>query len=382
MLTVEHRVTGRVTDVLTGQPIPAFTVIPVDVFRKDWLHAERGNAKAGKDGRLDYLATRADIPLRLRIEAPGYRWQTGPEFRVGDDAARTQDFRLQPSQPVAGVVLDADGRPAANTEVLLATPTEPADLRDGWGNHKATTNAAGRFSFPDPGEPFAVLARTDAGYAQAEFPAGRHDAGTLRLRPWASVRSQFRDGGQPVRGAMIILQPVRIDSLDRPRIDAMMQVVTGPDGRFEFPRVPPGPVAVRVYLGPWKDEGFRSGPSVPLDLRPGEKVELDLGGGGATVSGKVKLTGTVPADLYCTYSLNYLVRREPGIAPPPALAGLGFDVRNGWRDTWLKTSEGQAYLNTLRHWFVKLAPDGGFRVSGVPPGDYDLAIAVYAKPDG
>ena len=115
----------------------------------------------------------------------------------------------------------------------------------------------------------------------------------MRLRPWASVRGQFRDGGQPVAGATVFCQPIRIDGLDRVGSKWTLQTVTGPDGRFEFPRVPPGPVAVRVYLGPWKDEGFRSGPHVPLDLKPGEKVELDLGGAGATVTGRVKLTGKV-----------------------------------------------------------------------------------------
>jgi hypothetical protein len=109
---------------------------------------------------------------------------------------------------------------------------------------------------------------------------------------------------------------------------------------------------------------------------------LDLGGGATIVKGKVKLTGRIPADLNCTYSLNYLVERGPGIDPPPEIARLGFDAKNGWRDSWTKSPEGLAYLNTLRHWFVKLEQDGTFRISGVPPGDYDLAIAVYAKPDG
>ena len=113
-LKSEHRVTGRVTDAATGQSIPAFTVIPVDVFRKDWFVAEPNNSKPGKDGHLDYLATRADIPIRVRVEAMGYRAMDGPVFRLGDDGARTQDFRLQPSPPRSGLIVDAAGRPAPN----------------------------------------------------------------------------------------------------------------------------------------------------------------------------------------------------------------------------------------------------------------------------
>src|SRR5262249_62109978 len=35
-----------------------------------------------------------------------------------------------------------------------------------------------------------------------------------------------------------------------------------------------------------------------------------------------------------------------------------------------------------RTWFVTRAPGGSSRVGGVPPGGYDLAVAVYAKPSG
>ena len=329
ILKSEHRITGRVTDALTGKPIPIFTVMPIDVFGKNWLVAERSNGKVGKAGRLDFLADRTDIPQRLRVEATGYRTQTGVQFRVGDDSVRTQDFCLQPSTSVVGTVIDGIGHPAAKAEVFLGTPTEAADFRPFHesGSHKTITDEAGRFAFPDPGEPFIVVARSGTGYAQAEPPTDHRDAGNLQLRSWATVQGRFCDGGKAIAGATIYIQQVRLRDFDRPQVDTTMNVTTGPDGSFQFPQVPPGPVALRVLLGPWKDDGFRSGPSVPLDLQPGQKVMLDLGSGGARVTGKVKLFGKVPADLDCSYSLNYLVCREPGIAPPPEIAALGFDAR-------------------------------------------------------
>jgi thiol-disulfide isomerase/thioredoxin/uncharacterized GH25 family protein len=381
-LKVEHRITGRVTDAVTGRAIPAFAVIPVDVFGPNFLSAERMNAVTGKNGRLDYLAHRADIPLRIRVEAEGYRIETGPEFRVGDDSPHTQDFRLQPSPSISGVVLDTAGQPANMAEVILATPTEVGRLAETDSNHRVLTDSSGHFAFPDAGEPHAIIARSDRGFALAEFPASNHQAVELQLKPWASVRGQFRDGGKPIAGATVILNLIRLGSLDQPQVYGMLQMVTDADGRFEFPRVPPFPSSVRVLIGPWKDDGFRAGPSIPLGLQPGQRAEVNLGGAGAIVTGRVRLTGKVPADLDCTYSLNYLVQREPGLAPPSAIAAAGFDARQGWRDSWQQTQEGLTFLSTLRHWFVKLAPDGTLSISGVPVGDYDLAVALYAKPAG
>jgi RNA polymerase sigma factor (sigma-70 family) len=254
ILKPEHRVRGSVTDAVTGRPIPAFFVIPVDVFRKDFLCAEPNNAQAGKDGRLDYLATRTDIPIRLRVEALGYRAQDGPEFRIGDDAARTQDFRLRPSPPITGRIVDAAGQPVPGVGGARATPTHGATVGPDRTEQKVSTDSAGHFAFPDPGEPWAVVARSETGFVLGEFSDDRHEAGTLTLRPCATIRGQFRDGGRPVQGAMILLHAIRVRDSAHPWLDNdARSTITGPDGRFEFKDLPAMPLNLRVHLGPWKD---------------------------------------------------------------------------------------------------------------------------------
>ena len=55
---------------------------------------------------------------------------------------------------------------------------------------------------------------------------------------------------------------------------------------------------------------------------------------------------------------------------------------DGWSDAWTNTQEGGAYLQTLDHYFVKPEPDGRIRVSGVEPGEYDLALHLYGSTEG
>ncbi|SIO41187.1 Signal transducer regulating beta-lactamase production, contains metallopeptidase domain [Singulisphaera sp. GP187] len=270
VLKPELRITGRVTDAVTGKPIPVFRVYPINFL----TIAERYHSVAGREGRLNYSEASPDAPFSLRVEAEGYLTQDGPEFRVGGDTALSQDFRLRPSPPITGKVLDTHGRPIANLEVLLATPTQVADLSAFDTNYTAMTDASGKFAFPDPGEPWAVIAQNDSGYASAEFTAGEHDAGALRLYPWASVRGQFRERNRPVPGVRINLALDRLNGPGRPRIDGGLGTVTDADGRFEFPRVPPVSVNVKSYIKAERGTTYHPGASRLLDLQPGQRADV------------------------------------------------------------------------------------------------------------
>jgi thiol-disulfide isomerase/thioredoxin len=137
---------------------------------------------------------------------------------------------------------------------------------------------------------------------------------------------------------------------------------------------------VKALLSVWREWPITSSRSVPLDLQPGQHVEVDLGGQGTTVTGRVVPAGDAATTLDLHKSLNWLVRRAPGIELPAELRSLSFDARRGWSHVWTSSQEGQAYLQTLDQYFVVLDKDGRFRVSGVPAGDYDLAIRLYEPP--
>ena len=203
-------------------------------------------------------------------------------------------------------------------------------------------------------------------------------AGELALRTWAKVEGRLTHAGQPVPAAWIILRPLRLPftaSLDIPSDDS---VKTDRAGRFIFPRVPPVKSSVTSLMS--KESPISSDQSIPLDLRPGQRIEVDLGGAGALVTGRVVPSGDPALKLDLRRSRNHLVRREPGIEPPAGLRSLGFDPRRGWNRFWPNTDEGLAYLQTRNYHSASLDQDGRFQISGVPAGDYDFAIALFEWP--
>jgi len=98
---------------------------------------------------------------------PGTALKTGVEFRLGADGSLKQNFKLQPSRPITGLVVDAAGKPVAKGRGVRRHPDRADSGCPTTGTTRTFTDAAGRSSSPIPASRGLVVAKTDAGVALA-----------------------------------------------------------------------------------------------------------------------------------------------------------------------------------------------------------------------
>ncbi len=357
-------ISGRVTDASTGRPVPEFRAVQGLVSsnnpRISWMVQEAAQFTGGRytikhDERYDGYA--------VRIEATGYKPADSRVFNP-TEGTPTFDFalvRAAPSDLLTGTVLRPDGRPAAGAEVALATRDHPLlfdmeQVRFGRSNGMsfAKTGPDGRFTFDAPDGPFILAAISDDGYAEL------HDkSGHLTLEAWGKVKGQAFIGRQPAAN-----QPVSISRRDYQPLPNGVNAFYGTNtrtdaqGRFVFDRVIPGPSEVaRVvvtefgngstqHMGCWQE---------PVDVQPGETVEVKIGGKGRPVVGRVAL------------------KAAPGVIvdwrrnrPATVQRVRGFNLLPGARQN--------------DRFAASLDKDGRFRIDDVPPGHYELTVTIDAPP--
>ena len=168
------RITGRVLDAETGQPIEKCRMVPTSVHRDDATDVtwQTQYMKEFTDGRYLYETERPWSKTRLRIEADGYRPASTGVVNKGESVEL--DVKLV-REIFAGLVRLPNGQPAANAQVALASWTNEVYVESSklsYSGHGAKlrqiveTDEQGRFVMPSEIDPWVVVVAHEAGYAE------------------------------------------------------------------------------------------------------------------------------------------------------------------------------------------------------------------------
>jgi RNA polymerase sigma factor (sigma-70 family) len=183
-------------------------------------------------------------------------------------------------------VREPDGTPAGHAEVvvvdrrqspgLLAPDGIGALLRDGM----ARAGGDGTVSMPSEmvsGSEWVVLAHHQAGMAlvlASEVVSSR----LVTLRAWSRIEGRLRDRTRPRPGVTLDLEGDfnAPDGL-QPMLERF-RTTTEEDGRFEFPRVPPGRLRLAIH-DKAQPASMSDGDSLdlPLETEPGKTLSLEIG---------------------------------------------------------------------------------------------------------
>ena len=333
--------------------------------------------------------------FRLKFTAQGYKTVESRTFRADErqvrcDVAMTRTD-VPEGVPVVGVVRRPDGLPLAGADVVISYPlssdykTSPsAGIRNGMLETNeflpaARTDAEGRFKLwrkPDSEIPrFALVVVHPDFYAETSRPAFEADS-TITARPWGRVRGVARIGRRPAAGVTVQYRGDRMSADPVLQISVRGETRTDAEGRFEFARVAPVDIRVKLALGdPLHPQGDSYG--VLVELKPGATALVKLGGTGRPVIATIARPPGFDTDgEYVDGSTFDLESDRPRIPYPDAIQAK-HDVFASfkWAADWWVSPAGRADRATyFRLNWARLQPDGTIRVDDVPPGKYRLTL--------
>ncbi len=409
------RIHGSVTDAKTGGKIPRFVVdFAPDAFAanqkpKDLLIAGEGlivpvvpwayplvGTNTQLWGRYEFARNEPAADFQIAILAEGYRPFLSRRFAPTESNV-LHDVKLEKLTPgegggATGTVVGLDGKPLAGADVLMGTRAMRATLTDGaahpaegqmsWsGVGYVTTGEDGTFTFGGKPGSFHLAVVHETGFVEITNDDLARSP-TVRVRPWGRIEGRAAPtvGRDPAIKATVWTDGPPLDGF--PPFNASYENVRiDEDGRFTVERVTPGPM--RVELSRLSSRGFdRIGAAVRVDVQGGETTRVVMDATGRTVEGRFGAAAGEAFDpsRLVVDGMPYSFRTARARVPIPGdlLKSGDRDGQKAWANAWLASAEGRAARLTYQAGHVIARPDGTFRVDGLIPGEYHLAIQFRA----
>lgn len=398
-------VSGNVVDEKTKKPISKFRVIPglrnVDPgIGMDWSKRDSYDAV---DGKYQVRFNREYPSHLVRIEADGYQVAISRDFK-SDEGKVNYDFELIPAEDISAQIVDASGKPAAGAKIALGVAGNQISVSNGDiddGSTYATrvdADAEGRFRLSNQIDAYQLIIIHEAGYAHFKSTDGELPD-PLPLTPWAKLNGIYYVGPNPTANVELYMGIETLHSYGEgvPNIFTHYETTTGSDGTFKFDRVLPGMASIGRRLHLHVKEGataVESSVRVHTEFVPGERVQLQVGGTGRPVVGKL-----IPPSGYQGKVLwNFaMISAQTDLVPPsrpdvPAALKNNPQEQEAWWNGWKQTPEGQAWSAAYKiyqrersmapYLDATVAPDGSFRIDDVPPGNYLMRVYFVENPVG
>jgi len=332
ILPEPFRITGRVTDAASGQPLPEFEIVLGRSRGTEFdSMSERYFQKFSEpDGRFELAQPQPSSSI-LAARAPGYA--TALEFLdlTGPPYAHEVDLRLERGADVEGKVVNSQGTPIAGASVFWGEVVTFGDFASAQSANDGTFHLASA-----PHQPQLVSAW------HPEYAPGSIRIDGVSTRPVEIVLTEggivegvvsFADGTTPKPGNIRVVYP------EGHEVPQEGQADVAEDGTFQIVRVQPGDVEVTLYV--------KDGANLEKQTILSQWATVQAGA-----------TTTVDFHVQAWHAaLQGVIDFPRGALPTRVLLTLK-----------LQTSEGTV-SQTIFAGF-----DGGFRFEGLPPGEGEVAI--------
>jgi hypothetical protein len=368
-----YLINGRVIDATTTKPIEKFTLVMRPTKNVYW---QNHMVRRFTGGTFKFPHPRGWNDILIRVWADGYK----PSIvRVPEDKDEIEVW-LKPAQTLKGRVIGTDGKPLADAQVGLAgigqelhvngTKLSLGDICHELDRKIVTTSADGTFELPDDPEAMKIVVVHALGYGEADV--SRIDD-PIGIQPWAAVTGQLLRGSAPAPGWQISAFLSAPERVEFPFIHHDNGARTDADGRFSIEHIPPGRSHFQVNFVGAKTSSPVFGLNTSIDFKPGQTINITLGGEGRPVIGRL-----VPAN---GSNVKWTGQKlHIGLEMPSMGFIFNSPIEDGMREAqraFMADGLAQKYYRD-----VEVAPDGRFHIEHLPQGNYDISgVALNPRAD-
>lgn len=406
----QQKLTLVVVDSESGNPIK-FAQATANFFR-GYGNNETVRLRADSRGRCHLSLSGSPFSkLHVLFYADGY----GPKGFVwpSDSVPATHTAKLARAHEFKQSHLFVrlpDGQPAVGAQVVRWAEEDGPDNLGKLQLKPTSETGQDGICFYRPDYHTGVAITHSKGYAHSTTEDLIKSPNVFTLRPWGRIEGTLRIGVSPGAGKKIAVR-----SLEAPSVVIWDTTETDSNGKFVFERLPAGKWRIGHLFSALNGERTTLGLShiVSAEVYDGRSAQIQVGGGGHTLSGKV-VAASLGKDIDWSVHARGLIQVDGPLSPlPPPHPFLVKGRRHFWasvsgvlmnnpfssedkRHYWTTPPYRRADPGSRRpYWalvneqelarprcFLEFDPDGGFRVNDVPPGEYNLIVELFEPISG